>query len=150
MAFGDAYKAYKREQRVAVTIQQVFSRSGRPTINIDLAEFLGTEADWENKLTVQLMRQELIDAMRVILGWAPELVTRFHSDDRNKSAVIRNNPDGSLFLGIAVGKETKRCIVLEHAARYDIAQIVGRQLGAQSGGLSMTDVLNLLRATTQR
>lgn len=65
--FGEAFKIYNKHQRVVVQFQYTETQKGEyPSVTIEIAPLLGTDANWQEKISVQLTRYELTSFTQVL------------------------------------------------------------------------------------
>ncbi len=87
------YHFYGRQS--ALTVEQDCTVHGFHTLSFDVAKKLtGKNFDWNNKIRVQLGRNELPRFIAVTQGWLREASFSYHGQQNNKSLKICNQPTG--------------------------------------------------------
>lgn len=94
-------------RRTGLNVQYVQSRQGVPTLMFELApiERSGSAPRWDQKITLQLSREELAACCAVLLGCRYEFEASYHGEGRNKGVQVRSKAgEGAL-------------VILSHAGR---------------------------------
>ncbi|MEQ5274639.1 hypothetical protein [Proteus terrae] len=127
--FADWQKIEKK--RSCLNFQKVVSRSGVPTLNIEIAplEKDGT-ARWGQKLTIQLSLKELTQLSALVLlskKYIDNFEARYHGDSRNKGLSVFDNGKSGMILQISEAGQ-----MLEHGIdqyqRLELAVFIIQQL----------------------
>ena len=90
--FGEAFKIYNKHQRVVVQFQYTETQKDEyPSVTIEIAPLLGTDANWQEKISVQLTRYELTSFTQVLFGLARLSEGAYHGSKRNKGFKLQHN-----------------------------------------------------------
>lgn len=143
-SFGESFKVYNNHQRVVAQVQYTDTRKDSyPSITIELAPLAGTDANWQDKSSVQLTRYELTLFTRVLFGLAPLAEGAYHGTNRNKGFRLQHNgPDGASLM-VSEGGEVQQ-IMFNPQERTELSAFVIRRL-AMGWQMTVADVLALLR-----
>ncbi|EPH2169350.1 hypothetical protein AB6F54_20050 [Providencia huaxiensis] len=136
--YGDTLKFFadwqkNEKKRSCLNFQKVVSRSGVPTLNIEIAplEKDGT-ARWEQKLTIQLSLKELTQLSALVLlskKYIDNLDARYHGDHRNKGlSVFDNGKSGMIFMISEAGQMQEHGI--DQYQRLELTVFIVQQLSA--------------------
>lgn len=131
--------------RTSLNAQYVTTRQGYLSVAIEIAPItrLNTAPSWDNKITLQLTKAELIAFCQVLFGLKAEAKGAFHGDNKNKGiAAYDNGPDG---VGVTVSeKGVSYMHQLTPDNRIELSVFVLRRL-AESWKVTPTDTIALLR-----
>lgn len=136
--YGDTLKFFADWQKIekkrsCINFQKVVSRTGVPTLNIEIAplEKDGT-ARWEQKTTIQLSLKELTQLSALVLlskKYIDNLDARYHGDHRNKGlSVFDNDKSGMIFQISEAGQMQEHGI--DQYQRLELAVFIVQQLSA--------------------
>lgn len=115
-------KAYGKH--AAFCAESDVTRQDVPTVRFELASSIGEKKfDWQNKLTIQLTQDEIIEAAAVLYGFVPKVEFRNHGEDakwlsiehQGNSVCIRagsKQPNSLRLVPINVGRTTALAALL--------------------------------------
>jgi hypothetical protein len=148
--FGESKKYFSdrhpdEEKRTAINVQYTNTRSGNPTISVEIVKIVkpGIAPDWKAKTTVQLTPGELTAFCSVLFGLRKEMSGAYHGEARNKSIAVYNN--GQKGVGIVISEAGRQ---LQHFmapdGRLELAVFAVRRL-SNAWKVEVSDVIALLR-----
>ena len=138
-------------KRAAFCAESDVTRRDVPTVRFELASAIGEKKfDWQNKLTIQLTQDEIIEAAAVLFGFAPKVEFRNHGEDakwlsiehQGNSVCVRagsKQPNSLRLVPINVGRTTALAALLTAqldkalfgvGAQGALIPILGRVAGA--------------------
>lgn len=147
--YGDSLKFYgdwstDAMYRTGLNLQYVVSRTGDLTLHIEAAPIAerGQSPSWENKVTLQLTKAELVSVCATLLGYRRTAKGAFHGTARNKGFQVSSNPSkGALFVLSEQGKTVRHMI--DQSGRAEAAAFVVQRLG-QAWGMDAMAVISLI------
>lgn len=133
--------------RTGLNVQQVTSRKGFFTLNVELAPIpsAGASPNWSEKITLQLTRKELFSTGAVLLGLLPSCIGTYHGENKNKGFSIYDNMEKGV--AITLTENGKRlCHLITPDYRTELAAFVVRRI-ACALKISSAEALALLPMT---
>lgn len=143
--FGRKVKVYSGQ--AAATIEATVTREGEPTLSAELAKKL-TGADryaWDEKITVQLTPNELIQFNRVLLGYAEVFACEYHGEQRNKSLRLLRLPSEDGWMLGANQPSRSIQVPLKGADLFNVSALALSRLADQWPQLGVGGIVAILR-----
>ncbi|HAS6097370.1 TPA: hypothetical protein I7145_22400 [Vibrio vulnificus] len=110
--FGEAFKIYNKHQRVVVQFQYTETQKDEyPSVTIEIAPLLGTDANWQEKISVQLTRYELTSFTQVLFGLARLSEGAYHGSKRKVSNCNIMDPKGFHYPYQKQGRLNSVCLI---------------------------------------
>lgn len=142
--FGEAFKIYNKHQRVVVQFQYTETQKDEyPSVTIEIAPLLGTDANWQEKISVQLTRYELTSFTQVLFGLASLSEGAYHGSKRNKGFKLQHNGPEGISLSLSEAGQVKQCL-FNPQERTELGSFIIRRL-AMGWKMTVADVLAILR-----
>lgn len=147
-SYGESFKFFADRQQdpmrqVALNVQQTVTRGGYPTLSIEGAQMLNSKADWVNKITLQLTRNELTAFCSVLFGLKPALEVKYHGEARNKGLNVYDNRDKGAALILSEKGRQIQCF-LPADDRLELAAFGVCRL-SQAWSMAPADAIAVLR-----
>lgn len=151
--FGDNISLFasmrtSESARTAFNMQEVVSRNGSPTLNIEIAplNLNGVGGNWSSKITIQLTKSELMNMCRFLFGLTGTLKGNYHGDKNNKGFTLYDNgPKGVAFILSEKGRQLQHYISPED--RIELGVFALRRLSFL-WKIAPSDTLAVLRQST--
>ena len=131
--------------RAAILMEEVLTRSGMATVNLEGAPMgPGRRADWDAKVVVQVSPRELPGVVAVLHGWQHAVEATHQGPARNRGYRLRHEPDGHLTVGVfdPRGLHVAR---VELAERLAMAMLSLQRLALAYPGVSLGQLHTTLR-----
>ncbi|MGY0157566.1 hypothetical protein ACVQK1_15975 [Edwardsiella tarda] len=148
--YGESLKFFSDGQKdpikkTGLNIQHTLTRGGYPTVSIEIAPIraAGSTADWKNKITLQLTRNELTAFCGVLFSLRNEVKGAYHGDAKNKGFAAYNNGKAGVAI-ILSEKGVQLHHLINNEDRLEIAVFTVRQLSA-AWKVTPSDAIALLR-----
>ncbi|MDD3575308.1 MAG: hypothetical protein PHT38_00300 [Halothiobacillus sp.] len=136
-------------QKAAFTIEADVTQGCFHTIAIDAASMTGPKQyDWTKKTRIQVTRAELPALLSVFLGIMPAVEYKNHGPENNKGFAFEDQ--GDKIFGKVFSKEGVRALPITPEDSYFMAMIMARQLAKNYPGTSLSEIIQMLRATMVR
>ncbi|PHM72282.1 hypothetical protein [Xenorhabdus sp. KJ12.1] len=145
--YADRQKDEKK--RTALNIQySVREKSKELTVNVEMAKILqfSNEAEWSNKIYLQLSKHELTDFCELLFGLKKSIEFNYHGPNKNKGLTVHNNDAKGVMLVISEAGNTLQHL-LSHHQRIELGVFIIRRQ-AMAWKISVSDVLAILRQSS--
>lgn len=146
--YGESFKYFADRQqdpsrRTALNVQNTSTREGYPTLSVEIAALQGSRADWGNKITLQLTKNELTAFCSVLFGLRKSMEGRFHGDARNKGiSAFFNGPKGAAIVLSEKGRQLHSFLPPDD--QLELAVFCIRRL-AEAWRMTPADAIAMLR-----
>ncbi|MCA3000205.1 MAG: hypothetical protein ING75_16560 [Rhodocyclaceae bacterium] len=148
--FGRKVKVYSGQ--AAATIEATVTREGEPTLSAELAKkLIGSDRyAWDEKITVQLTPNELIQFNRVLLGHAPAFACEYHGEQRNKSLRLLRLPSEDGWMLVANQPSRSIQVPLRGADLFNVSALALSRLSEQWPQIGVGGMVAILRQIPQQ
>lgn len=133
----------------ALTAEACVDSNQRHTVSLEVANGRTPNFDWQNKLQVLLMPNELPVVLAVLLGWAPMVEAHHHGPRKDKGFLVQHQ-GGHVFLKIFQGNNGVKAIPIGGADLLALSGLLTHQLLKNSPWLTSDALLTLLKNTIGR
>ena len=105
--------------------------------------------DWQNKVRIQLTRQELPIVAAVVLGYRSACEFKNHGAGNDKGFSMERQGGGRVFVRVFARDQGVKAVPIETADEFYVAGLFLRQLGKVMPWLDGTGSMMTLRATVR-
>ncbi|MDE9446855.1 hypothetical protein KKJ04_14890 [Xenorhabdus bovienii] len=147
--FEEAVKFYNDRQRdekkcTALNVQySTREKSKELTVNVEVAKIISGVAGWDNKMTLQLSKDELTGFCELLFGLKKKVEFNYHGTNKNKGLTVHNNDSKGVMLVFSEAGATLQHM-LSHNQRIELGVFILRRQ-AMAWKISVSDVLAVLR-----
>ncbi|MCB1810543.1 MAG: hypothetical protein KDK04_02295 [Candidatus Competibacteraceae bacterium] len=136
--------------KAALCVESDDTRHGEPTLRIEAAVATAPKQyDWNQKITVQLTREELPMVTATVLGLLGKCECKNHGPENDKGLEVIHQ-GGNLFVRVFQKGQSVRAIPVNASDTYYLAALCLRQCRKAAPWLSDQGVVSTLKLTVQR
>ncbi len=140
-------KVYNNQAQLTLQVDQ--TKKNYHTIRMEASRKQGDSYDHQNKLSLQVSKEELPKFIATLMGWHQNLKGNYHGEDKVKGYELINKSEG-IMVRLYSKEFDPASLMLTSVNAFELCALAIRQLVKNHPGMKPAEVMAILRSTVGR